>query len=371
MHCAIDPKYRYWIWNPGEADRVDAAQDWNIGDLRTTDRSLALSQPYRVATVPALCTDPEVWCHVPVVQPGDLARFDAVLITDAEYFDPIRVQQWCQDCGIKNYRVATSGQWQGRDLPPQFVYRAFYIRPFLAQNQSQVLERTHRPYLFDALLGARRPHRDYVMLAMSRTGLLDRSIVTYRDCFPGAVINDTNAEYQKLFGSTELSWPYMSPHLDPAWEVSDRVTNQISFIAPWEIYRRTWYSIVCETLGTGSGYFLSEKTIKAMYAGRVFVVFAPQGYLSWLRDQGFATFDGIIDESYDQEPRDAFRYRKAMAQIMQLAWFERPQDVYQWAHEVLEQNQRRLVELDQQRSRDLIAAAQQCIPPEHWDYATA
>lgn len=359
-------KFCYWIWNPGAADRVDAALDWNIGDRVTKDLDLALSQPYRVATVPALCTDATVWCHVPGVAPEQLSQFDTVLVTDAEYFSPELIQQWCDQCKIKRYLVATSGQWQDQSLPKEFVYRAFYIRPLLQLNRYQDIDLAPRPYLFDALLGARRPHRDYVMLALSHTGLLERGVVTYRDCFPGSIIDRYNLEYQNLFTPTKLQWPYVSDNLDPSWEVAETITNQISFKVPWEIYRKTWYSIVCETLGTGSGYFLSEKTIKAMYAGRVFVVFAPQGYLAWLRSQGFATFDGIIDESYDQDPRDAFRYRKAMAQIMQLSWFERPEQIYDWAGPALKQNRNRLEELDLLRSGTLAAAAQAQIPSEYW-----
>lgn len=346
------------IWNPGQSDRVDAAQDWGLGDHGTTDLELALSQTKRIATVPALCTDPSVWCHVPSVRPHDLAKFDLVLITDAEYFDPVRISDWCDSLEIKNYRVATSGHWSDQSVNDRFIYRPYYVRPFLEKNLVDLEFPLKRPYLFDALLGARRPHRDYVMMALDQTGLLQRSIVTYRDCFPGAVIDQRSQEFQEIFTDIPLRWPYVSPHLDPDWEVSANINNQVSFITPWKIYQRTWYSIVCETLGTGSGFFLSEKTIKAMFARRIFVAFAPCGYLAWLRRQGFSTFGSIIDESYDQEPRDAFRYRKAMAQIMQLAWFERPENMYHWAKNTLDHNHKRLFELEEIRTRELAAAAQ-------------
>ena len=360
-----DPRFACPVWNPSTA-HIDAVADWGRELLLpTSDPIEALRQPFSVAAVAALCTQPGIWCHDPTITADVLREFDLVLVSDPEYFDPARIVQWCTDLGLKNYRVATSGQWANQSLPDHFIYRPYFVRPFLDRNQSQDHGAKIKPYLFDVLLGARRPHRDYVMLALDQTGLLEQSVVTYRDCFPGAVITEQNTEFQQLFPCVTLKWPYVSDHLDPAWEVADRITNQISMIAPWEIYRRTWYSIVCETLSTGSGFFLSEKTIKAMYSRRVFVVFGPPGSLAWLRSHGFATFDGIIDESYDQEPRDAFRFRKAMAQVMQLAWFERPTDVYDWAQPRLDQNHRRLAEIETARTRDLAQQVKNSVG-SHW-----
>jgi len=360
-----DSDFPYPVWNPA-ASVIDVVADWGLGSLRpTADLDEALRQPFSVAAIPALCTEPDIWCYMPTITADILRRFDLVLVSDPEYFDPVRIDHWCAGLGLKNYRVVTSGQWADRPLPAHFSYRPYLLRPFLFRNQVQSHWTKNKPYLFDVLLGARRPHRDYVMLALDQTGLLERSIVTYRDCFPGAVITDQNTEFQDLFPSTTLKWPYVSDHLDPAWEVTDRINNQISLIAPWEIYRRTWYSIVCETLSTGSGFFLSEKTIKAMYCHRVFVVFGPPGYLAWLRSHGFATFDGIIDESYDQEPRDAYRFRKAMAQVMQLAWFEQPNDVYTWAQPRLDQNYCRLHEIETARIRDLAHTVKNSVSG-HW-----
>ena len=203
------------------------------------------------------------------------------------------------------------------------------------------------------------------MLALARVGLLDQSLVTYRDCFPGAVINDQNTHFQSLFPN-QLNWPYVSPQMEASWEVRTVVDNTVSFNSPLEIYRRTWYSIICETLGTGSTFFLSEKTIKAMYNRRIFVMFGPQGYLRHLREQGFATFGGIVDESYDDEPRDHIRFEMAMHQVMQLAWFEDPTEMYNSMSTALDRNQIRLQELEEKRSRDARELLHHYIPGDHW-----
>jgi hypothetical protein len=44
---------------------------------------------------------------------------------------------------------------------------------------------------------------------------------------------------------------------------------------------------------------LTEKTFKAIYLGRPFVISASKGHLKALRDMGFKTFNSVINEEYD------------------------------------------------------------------------
>jgi hypothetical protein len=300
----------------------------------------------------------------------DLRDFDLVLISDPEYFPLHQIREWIADHDWKNTALAIGG-WRP-DQPPLLdteLYRPYYIRRFLDINNFQDTLTNSKPFVFEALLGARRPHRDYVMRALDRSGLLTQSIVTYRDCFPGALIDQSTQHVDSIFPVTPLQWPYVSPHLNTAWEVSAHINNQISFQSPTEIYRRCWYTINCETLGTGSGFFLSEKTIKAMYNARIFVVFAPQNFLRNLRDlHDFATFDGIIDESYDRESDDYRRYLLAMQQLFRLAWFEDPVLTYQCSQDRLQRNQQRLVEVENKRRWDMRDLLHRLIPGEHWLY---
>jgi hypothetical protein len=133
----------------------------------------------------------------------------------------------------------------------------------------------------------------------------------------------------------------VSPRLDPAWEVAPVVNNQISFVTPVDIYYRTYYSIVAETLGTGNGFFFSEKSIKAFFAQRIFVLFGNQYHLQRLRELGFKTFGAVIDESYDNNPLDFERFDMALQQLELLAGQD-PAHVQQTLQPVLEHNYQRL-----------------------------
>ena len=66
-------------------------------------------------------------------------------------------------------------------------------------------------------------------------------------------------------------------------------------------YKRTFISIVTETLTDGGTLFISEKTWKPIMVGHPFMVYGNQGTLAYLKSLGYRTFDRWIDESYDLE----------------------------------------------------------------------
>jgi len=359
--------FKYPVYNPCW-QTFDVAADWGIKNT-TQDIDQALSQPFSVVAVRVLYNEPYIHNYDPNFPQIDLSQFDLVLFSDIEYYTQSVIEDWIKKQNVKNYVLATGGLNDQEQLQDNQMYRPYWMRHFLDRNlEYHNNSADNKPYMFDVLLGARRPHRDYVMLALDKTGLLDRNIVTYRDCFPGEVINNQNAEFQRIFWDTPLQWPYVSPHLDPAWEVAGPINNKISFMSPVELYRKTWYSILCETSGTGTNFFLSEKTVKAMFNHRMFVMFGPVGFLANLRKQGFETFRHYIDESYDLETRDPKRFEMAMHQVMQLTWFEDPVEMYRQVQPVLEHNHRRLFELEQQCQMQQRELLHRYINGQHWQW---
>jgi hypothetical protein len=360
-------EFKYPVYNPC-IDVVDVVQDWfNGAAVSTRDRALALEQQFSIAAVRAFYNCPHIFSYDPAVALNNVSEFDLVLISDIEYFKHQEIEQWAADNNIKNYLIAVGGIRLTDQLDHTcMMYRHYNIERYVGRNQFVTTAGNHKPFLFDCLLGARRPHRDYVMLALTKTGLLDKSVVTYRAGFPGEVTNEQTKQFADLFSGTQLNWPYISPNLDPDWEVSAEVTNQMSCVSPDKIFQNTHYSIICETLGTGDDFFLSEKTIKAMFARRLFVVFGPRYFLRHLREIGFETFDTIIDESYDNEPCDDVRFQKAMLQVLNLAYFLNPESVYQLAEANVDNNFKHLYRIKQQADWRLIDLLQSKVPGYHW-----
>jgi hypothetical protein len=330
------------------------------------DIAVTMAQPFKIAAVSVMFDQPHVFNYNPTIKDIDLTKFDLVLLSDIEYSKQKDIEFWARQRGIKNYLIALGGSTATEHIDAdRMIYRHHWIHEYTSRNSFVDTSGINKPFLFDALLGARRPNRDYVMLGLTKTGLLDRSLVTYRDCFPGAVVNNQNAEFAKIFSDTELQWPYVSPHLDPAWEVAPAVNNQISFITPVDIYSRTYYSIVAETLGTGNGFFFSEKSIKAFFAQRIFVLFGNQCHLQRLRELGFKTFGAVIDESYDNNPLDFERFEMALHQLELLARQD-PARVQQELRLVLEHNHQRLFSIVAETQAQMIRMVHAHTPAWCW-----
>jgi hypothetical protein len=70
-----------------------------------------------------------------------------------------------------------------------------------------------------------------------------------------------------------------------------------------------------ETVYFGCRTHITEKTFKAIALEIPFVLVAPAGSLSYLREYGFKTFADVFDESYDLETDDILRVEK-VAQLL-------------------------------------------------------
>jgi hypothetical protein len=111
----------------------------------------------------------------------------------------------------------------------------------------------------------------------------------------------------------------------------------MSYSIPTEIYQRSWYTIVSETMAEKSNY-ITEKTAKPLFEKRLFVVFGAQGLLGRLHELGYQTFDSVIDESYDLEPDNTKRWTMAFEQVLKLAQADH-QAIYD---QIVSQQRRRL-----------------------------
>lgn len=336
----------------------DVAKDWNL-QAQTADSATVLQQPYKIACVPAMFTRPDNFAYHTDLGHTDLRNYDLVVISDIEQERHKNIMQWIDEKRIKNYVLAQGACHESEGINhATTVLRSWWMRNLMAMNSYQDTSDHNKPYWFDALLGARRPHRDFVMLSMQKhSALLKKSIVNYRDQFyTGCIIDQQTEQIHDYFPDTTLNWPYVSDNLDPAWEVKEHIAKSISPYVPWNIYRQTWYSIICETSFNGDSFFLTEKTTKALFAQRLFVMFGPCRFLHHLRELGFKTFGSVIDEDYDEELVDLLRYRRAFAQILSLAQQD-PVEVYAKIRPVLEHNYQHLWTLQaqtKQKQQDLL-----------------
>jgi hypothetical protein len=168
-----------------------------------------------------------------------------------------------------------------------------------------------------------------------------------------------------MFPGQSLLWPYVSDNLDPAWEVADNITHSVSQTIPEKIYEKTWYSILCETVHTGTTFFMAEKFTKTVMAKRAFVMFGPQGYLSRLRELGFQTFGSVINEDYDNESRDTVRFQLAWSQVLSLSQQD-PVAVYDRLQSTLDHNQKHIATLWNRTVQDRQTLLKKKVPAQYF-----
>ena len=84
-------------------------------------------------------------------------------------------------------------------------------------------------------------------------------------------------------------------------------------------YNNTYFSLVNETRFLDKyPFFPSEKTFKPIFHKHPFIIVSTSHFLHNLREQGYRTFDGFIDESYDEEIDMNKRYLKIVKEVKRL-----------------------------------------------------
>lgn len=162
---------------------------------------------------------------------------------------------------------------------------------------------------FDVLLGRQKPHRDIIWRDIDRQD----NIVTY---FPTAQDLDiTSYDEQSFIWPSEVTErPDHPVNMTTQELIINGTIVSLSQVIPTDIYNRSCYSLVAETQWENGWSFFTEKIAKPMLARRLFLVASGQGYLANLRRLGFRTFEGVIDESYDQEPNCDIRMQMVLEQ---------------------------------------------------------
>ena len=331
------------VYSPGYQ-----AVDWGLDYSEVADLATALAQPTRIAILPVYYNNPKNFAYRPEFDNLDLTLFDLVVFHDIEFRRQTELIEWILTTGVSNWLLCVGGLHAHETLGPRTVYRPTWSFTFLQWTPPREDFPLDRPFLFDSLCGARREHRDYVMLALSKSGLLDKSIATYRDIFIGGHFSKTPNRVKEEFPDQQLIWPYVSPNLDPAWEVKEQLDNSISGIAPWEIYNRCYYSILLETLCIGDCFLMAEKIGKFLYARRLFVHFGTAHWLKKLRLFGFQTFDSVLDESYDSIEDDVRRWQAAFEQVKWLS-NQNHTELLQKVKPILDHNHARLYAFRQEK----------------------
>ena len=293
---------------------ADCAGYNNLDEFLNSDRTIkiaGLHVPYpftqefqeKVLDLSARCT--HVFVVATEVHP-EIVNF----IQQTDYLNITYYISGLLNFELKNARVKQFMDW--------FETSTYFYRHWLPELLTRLRPFDTKYRAFDILLGRKKLHRDELFRHTQENPYI--GVITY--------FND----HDTRLGNNPAEWIWehtgVKLNVTPEWTV-DRVnyyghSMSLSQIIPVNVYNQTAYSVVAETCFHDNFAFFTEKTSKPIIAQRLFVMFAGQGYLANLQQLGFQTFDGIIDESYDQETDALIRWRRAWEQMQWLA--AQPQD---------------------------------------------
>lgn len=211
----------------------------------------------------------------------------------------------------------------------------------------QINQTTTKEFCFEAMLGGERPYR------------------TWLHDWIAADPDMAGSTIMSYYGSTGSAGYMLEPEVDIVqWPDPLHTGHMVSYLGvpmrlacvpPVSVYRRSWFTVLAETSAHGAWNFYTEKIAKPLLAGRVFLAVAGQHYLRGLRESGFCTFHGVIDESYDLEPDD---YKRALMVFEEMRRIQQldPGDIIQQTAWQRQHNQALA------QSRDWMSdAVQQCV----------
>jgi uncharacterized protein YeaO (DUF488 family) len=112
-------------------------------------------------------------------------------------------------------------------------------------------------------------------------------------------------------------------------------------------YANTQFEVVLETLFDDSRIQLTEKILRPIACGHPFILASTPGSLKYLQNYGFRTFDGIIDESYDQIQDPVKRLTAITAVMTQIS---------EWSPTQQKINQEKIKEIVQHNKRHFFSA---------------
>jgi len=173
-------------------------------------------------------------------------------------------------------------------------------------NNFTTIDTHEKPYYFEVMYGTIKQHRLFICANINK----------FRD---------------KVFETPFLQMQSVNNEVvqkNEYWENDIIIDNNMviynnhrmlpSQVLPKKIYDKAAFSIIPETFAINEFSFFTEKIVKPIIAGRLFIVISGQYYLKNLRKLGFKTFNGIIDESYDEISDNKERWLAALNEAQKL-----------------------------------------------------
>jgi hypothetical protein len=221
----------------------------------------------------------------------------------------------------------------GGDLPANYRYFQFenfcqrmmnFEENITCMNRtSEIYNKLNKPYKFLFLNGRMRPHRKWLLLKLADMNLLEQSLYTNLDNKGASdrelsyIVNGFNcmtldeplhylpSEYEVDLYKDQVGKP--SNETNVKFHLFNNEWGE-AYIKP-EPYIDTYFSLVTETVFSGTDSFRTEKIWKPIIMGHPWIAVANRGFYRDMHNMGFRTFGDVVDESFDliDNPQDRIK----------------------------------------------------------------
>jgi len=198
-----------------------------------------------------------------------------------------------------------------------------------------------------------RPHRNAIASYFQYNSLWkDNNISFLKNSFRGDIPKDILPK-QYWSSSVELN---NLPKIElDTQNVQNKQNFNTSFSSNWKHYQETYLSIVSETIYDIRLNFFSEKICKPLINLHPFILMSTPYSLRKLQEFGFKTFEGFIDESYDNE-EDAKKRTQLIFQELDKFQKKSNEELTDWWKEilpVLEHNQKTFINMGKRKTKKI------------------
>jgi hypothetical protein len=197
----------------------------------------------------------------------------------------------------------------------------------------------HNIKTYNCLQKRTRAHRSWFYLHLFKAGLLAQGLVSSND-YNGHIpdIEGQSLPKELLIEGAKLLPLTINNTPNNQHDDQHYITRILDHVC-----LDTWVSVVSEASFADSDntIFISEKMFKPIACMHPFIVVGNKGSLAKLKEMGYKTFEGFIDESYDQLPTferfDAIieAIKKIDAIEDKMAWYKSMEDILTHNYNVL------------------------------------
>lgn len=207
-----------------------------------------------------------------------------------------------------------------------------------------------REHAFLCLNNIPRPERVLTVLLMKDLGVLENGLVSFRD--KSATDPNTFENSIKVINERFPSFAYLEKYardfqskLPLELEGKSLSKRELVDSVNEGLYNQTYFSVITESeMSSGHVLRFTEKVLKPIFNFHPFIVLGNPNTLRLLREMGFKTFDGWIDESYDKILNKEERINALKSEILRLGsmpltklhkWYNDQSEILKYNHQHL------------------------------------